>query len=350
MSLTTPHNDIPVSASAEKHWPRTFGKVKDEFAALRSTCGVYELPERVHIRLTGSDRVRWLNGMITNNIRDLAQDHGVYSFLLNPQGHILGDLVAFHRGDALLATTDRSQLEKMLATFEHYIIMDDVEVADISDSVATMGLAGPKSSAVVAAAGIERWPTQALEVADQSWRNVPISIVRGESESFPSFEFWIAPEHVAKLREALQTAGATLVGQEALELHRVAMGSPIYGKDIRERDLPQETEQERALNFNKGCYVGQEIVERIRSRGNVHRKFTGFRTVVAPPAIGTRIQSQGKDVGEITSTAVIPGPAGDQAIALGYVRRELSAPGKELEAAGTPITVAELPFRDLLTP
>ena len=93
----------------------------------------------------------------------------------------------------------------------------------------------------------------------------------------PSFEIWIAPEQVAHLREALQKAGATLVGQDALELYRIALGIPRYGKDIRERDLPQETEQQRALNFSKGCYVGQEIVERIRSRGNVHRKFTGFK-------------------------------------------------------------------------
>jgi len=349
MSLTTSHNDVPVGTS-EKHWPACFGKVTDEFAALRSTCGVYELPGRVKVRLTGSDRVRWLNGMVTNNIRDLAQNHGVYSFLLNPQGHILGDLVAFHRGDSLLVEIDRPQLEKILATFDHYIIMDDVKVADVSESLATIGITGPGSAVVLAAAGIATLPAQPQEIADLAWQGIRISVVRGESDAFPSYEIWVAPEHIAKLREAMQSGGATLVGQQALELYRVAMGLPLYGKDIRERDLPQETEQQRALNFNKGCYVGQEIVERIRSRGNVHRKFTGFRIDGKVPAIGTKTQSQGKDVGEITSTAVIPGPAGEQAVALGYVRRELSAPGKELEAGGTRMAVAELPFRDLLTP
>ncbi len=92
----------------------------------------------------------------------------------------------------------------------------------------------------------------------------------------------------------------------ALELYRIALGVPRYGQDIRERDLPQETEQARALNFNKGCYIGQEIVERIRSRGNVHRKFTGFLVSGPPPALGTKIQVQAKDVGEITSSATIP--------------------------------------------
>ncbi len=348
MSLTTSHNDTPTSASAEKQWPGRFGKVTDEFAALRSTCGVYELPQRVKIRLTGSDRVRWLNGMVTNNVRDLAQNHGVYAFLLNPQGHILGDLIAFDRGESLLVESDQAQLAKILATFDHYIIMDDVEVEDVSQNLASIGVTGPKSIAALAAAGIQLLPMKPLQVADLTWQDVPISVVRGGDDVSPSFEIWVASEQVARLREALQNAGATLIGQDALELYRVALGIPLYGKDIRERDLPQETEQQHALNFSKGCYVGQEIVERIRSRGNVHRKFTGFKIDGAPPAVGTKIQFQGKDVGEITSSVLVPGSAGEQAVALGYLRRELAGPGKELDITGSRVTVCELPFRELL--
>jgi folate-binding Fe-S cluster repair protein YgfZ len=101
-------------------------QVRDGFRALTSTCGVYSLSARAKIRLTGSDRVRWLNGMVTNNIRDLKTGHGAYAFLLNPQGHILGDLYAYHRGEDVLVDTDQSQRETILATFDHYIIMDDV--------------------------------------------------------------------------------------------------------------------------------------------------------------------------------------------------------------------------------
>jgi aminomethyltransferase len=322
-----------------------FGKVTDEFAALRSTCGLYALPQRVKIRLTGSDRVRWLNGMVTNNIRDLAQNHGVYAFLLNPQGHILADLVAFHRGESLLVESDHVQLAKILATFDHYIIMDDVEVADVSDSLASIGVTGPKSSVVLAAAGIQLHRSQPLEVADSAWQGIPISVVRGGDDDLPSFEIWVAPEQVVKLREALQNAGATLVGQNALELYRVALGIPLYGKDIRERDLPQETEQR--VEFQQGLLQGREV-ERIRSRGNVHRKFTGFKIEGAPPAVSTKIQWQGKEVGEITSSALIPGPTGEQSVALGYLRRELAGPGKDLDIAGSRVTVSELPFRELL--
>src|ERR1700735_4610508 len=129
--------------------------VRTEFKALLSGCAVYDLSSRAKIALTGGDRVRWLNGMVTNNIRDLAVGSGVYAFLLNPQGHILGDLYAYNRGDSVIIDTDRSQSEKLLATFDHYIIMDDVEVANASDRLAAVGLTGPKSRAVLGAAGFQ---------------------------------------------------------------------------------------------------------------------------------------------------------------------------------------------------
>ena len=99
--------------------------------------GVYDLRSRAKISLTGSDRMRWLNGMVTNNIRDLEPGHGVYAFLLNPQGHILGDLYAYNRGESLLVDTDQSQVEKILAVFDKYIIMDDVEVANVTDQLSS---------------------------------------------------------------------------------------------------------------------------------------------------------------------------------------------------------------------
>ena len=348
MSLTTPHNHAPVSAPGGEAWPAQFGKVTDEFAALKSTCGVYDLPLRAKIRLTGGDKVRWLNGMVTNNVRDLVQNHGVYAFLLNPHGHILGDLVAFHLGESLLVETHHVQLPKILATFDHYIIMDDVEVANISDSIASVGVTGPNSDAVLNAAGIRVPALEPLQIADLSWHDLPISVVRGEHAPYLSYEIWIAPKDGTSLRDALQNAGAVPIGQNALELYRITLGVPRYGKDIRERDLPQETDQERALNFQKGCYVGQEIVERIRSRGNVHRKFTGFKIDGGATTPGTKIQAQGKDVGEVTSSAVIPTPGGGQPVALGYLRREFAIPGKELEIAGSRALVSDLPFHDLL--
>src|SRR6202047_4031217 len=118
------HSDVTTASD--------FGDVRAEFQTLLSGCGLYDLSGRAKIAVTGSDRVRWLNGMVTNNVRDLAPGHGVYAFLLNPQGRILGDLYAYNQGQSLLVDTDQPQLEKVLAVFDKYIIMDDVEVANVS--------------------------------------------------------------------------------------------------------------------------------------------------------------------------------------------------------------------------
>ena len=322
-----------------------FGDPAREFEALRSGCGVYDLGFRTKLSLTGGDRVRWLNGMVTNNIRDLATGHGVYAFLLNPQGHILGDLVAYNRGESITIDTDVSQTEKIAATFDHYIIMDDVEVANLGEQLTAVGVAGTKARSVLAAAGVSVPDLRALQIVPVVWREVPCSLIQGEFEN--EYEMWISPDHVLQLWDALASAGAQPVGFEALELRRIVDGVPQYGVDIRERDLPQETEQARALNFNKGCYIGQEIVERIRSRGAVHRKFTGFMTEeVAQITRGTKIVSGEKEVGEVTSAADVPLAGGTATVALGYIRREAGTPGREVSIGGMKAKVVQLPVTE----
>jgi len=314
-----------------------------QFAALLSGCAVFDLHGRAKIALTGGDRMRWLNGMVTNNIRDLAVGHGVYAFLLNPQGHILADFYAYNRGESVVVDTDQTQVEKVLATFDHYIIMDDVEVANLGEKWSAIGVSGTKARAVLQAVGLDVPALAPLQFVEMPWRQASLTVVRNDSRAVESFELWLAPANEAALREALAKAGAHSAGAAALDLLRIASGMPRYGQDIRERDLPQETgQQQRALNFSKGCYVGQEIVERIRSRGNVHRVFTGFEIDGLVPALGTKVQAEGKDVGEITSAASLPLPSGERRVALGYIRREAAA--KALQAGEAELVVAETPF------
>jgi folate-binding protein YgfZ len=330
--------------------PGDYGDVRAEFAALTSGCGIYDLGGRAKIKLTGSDQVRWLNGMVTNNIRDLAVNQGVYAFLLNPQGRILGDLYAFNRSGSLLLDTDQSQLEKLLAIFDKYIIMDDVEVANVSDQLTAIGIAGPNTREVLKAAAIELPELKPLQFVDLIWQNLQLTIVRTDHPSVEAYEFWLGPENVSVVWDALVKAGAKPAGSAAVELLRITAGLPRYGQDIRERDLPPETGQDRALHFAKGCYVGQEIVERIRSRGAVHRQFAGFEASensAALPAPGTKIQVDGKDVGEITSAASLPTANGGRSVALGYIRREVGTIGKQVNAGETEFIVAKLPFINL---
>lgn len=326
-----------------------FGDVGAEFRALVADCGVYDLGGRAKIAVTGGDRVRWLNGMVTNNVRDLAPAHGVYAFLLNPQGHILADLYAYNRGDSLLLDTDHSQLEKLLQVFDHYIIMDDVEVENVSNKLTAMGVAGPRAREVLRGAGLAVPDLVPLQLADLTWQGIGLTIVRGDNPAVASYELWLSPANVTPVWQALNSA-ARPVGTAALDLLRIGSGIPHYGQDIRERDLPQETEQPRALHFSKGCYIGQEIVERIRSRGNVRRKFTGFEVQPPLPAPGAKIQAEGKDIGEITSVASLPLASSKRVVALGYIRREFAISGKEVEAAGARLKLADLPFAEVFKP
>jgi aminomethyltransferase len=345
MSVTAQQNSVEAAPSTTVKPPADLGDVRSEFQALVSASGVYDLSSRAKISLTGGDRVRWLNGMVTNNIRDLAPGHGVYAFLLNPQGHILGDLYAYNRGESLLVDTDESQREKILAVFDKYIIMDDVELA--GEKLAAIGIAGPKSRDTLQAAGFAVPDLTPLQFVPATWQQTAVTLVRGDNPCVEASELWLAPSDLERVYEAVVKAGARPVGTQALDLLRIAAGIPHYGTDIRERDLPQETEQERALNFSKGCYVGQEIVERIRSRGQVRRKFTGFEVKGPLPAAGSKIQVEGKDVGEITSAASLPLTGAEPRVALGYIRREVGTPGKQVEADGSAAIVSNLPFAEV---
>jgi folate-binding protein YgfZ len=332
-----------------------FSDVRQEFASLVDGCGVFDLGFRARISLKGSDRVRWANGMVTNNIRDLAIGRGVYAFLLNPQGHILGDMNVFNTGETLEVETDRSQAEEILATFDHYIIMDDVEVTNLSDAWTMLGVVGPRARATLNRAGIEVPELETLQTCiprcSCDCGCTECTVIRGDDPVSESYELWLAPKDVLKTWNALVAAGAKPVGSEVLEMYRIATGIPLFGVDIRERDLPQETEQARALNFNKGCYVGQEIVERIRSRGNVHRKFTSFVLEEASSiSAGAKISSGEKEVGEITSAAILPLGSGKQTVALGYIRREVAMPGREVIIAGHKAKIPIQPLGNLPAP
>jgi len=319
-----------------------YGDVCAEFQSLLSGCGLYDLSWRAKIKITGGDRVRWLNGMVTNNVRDLAAGHGIYAFMLNAQGRIQADLYAFQRGESLLVDTERQQRDNILQLFDRYIIADDVEIADISDTLTAVGLTGPQSREVLQRAGVAVPDLAYLQFADVVFGQTSVTVLHSGEEARESWQVWLAPEHVAQLWTALVNAGARPTGAAALNLFRVARGIPQFGVDIRDRDLPQETGQTRALNFTKGCYLGQEIVERIRSRGAVHRQFSAFEVEGELPAVGTKILADGKEVGEITSSATLPLASGERSIALGYLRRE--ATGRDLGAGASKLKVTSLPI------
>ncbi|MDE3105186.1 MAG: folate-binding protein YgfZ [Acidobacteriota bacterium] len=318
---------------------------KTELDALLHHSGTTRLDARAWFRITGEDRVRWLNGMVTNSIQDLQPGQGNYSFLLNAQGRIQGDVTIFAEAEALLAETDTAQLDAVMRTLDHYIIMDDVALEPMPESRRGLLLAGPHSAGLLAALGLgEEAASAAPTRRAVPWQGHSVELVHAHSPLVPRYELWGEAEVVEALGTAATAAGAVACSDEALELLRLLEGTPRFGIDIRDKELPQETGQTRALHFAKGCYLGQEIVERIRSRGNVHRVFQGFALQGTLPAPGTVLESEGKPVGELTSCADLPLAGSGLQLALGYVRREALERGSTLAYAGGVARPLSLPY------
>ena len=294
-------------------------------AALLRAAAIAPLDDIGWIRITGSDRVRWLNGMATNNIQALKPGEGCYNFFLNAQGRIQGDATAWMLEDSILLETSRDQIAKLLAHLDRFIIMDDVELADLG-TFPGLTVAGPQATAMLAQLGLHI--QEPLHEAGQILGDLRLKVHRIHSPLVPRFELWPQGEDTVSLATSLTEAGLAQTTPEALDQLRILEGTPRYGTDITDRDLPQETSpigvQSRALNFTKGCYLGQEIVERIHSRGGVHRAFSGFVLTGPLPTPGAVLEAESTPVGELTSIAAIslPNQPAPIQLALGIIRRE----------------------------
>jgi folate-binding protein YgfZ len=300
-----------------------------ETAALAFGAAVHDLGWLRRVAVCGEDRFRWLSGMVTNTVNGLGANAGAWNLVLNAQGRIQGDLHVWREGDALDLTIAANQYDRLLAHLNRFIIMDDVELTPLSVDAegkltgeTALGLSGPLAAGLLARLGLPALG-EPLTSARTAWNGVEIRIVRAYGVLAPHYELWGSAAQIPALWRALIEAGATPVGAASLEAFRIAEGIPAYGIDIAERDLPQETSQMRALNFNKGCYLGQEIVERIRSRGSVHRHLRPLELLGPLPAAGAELTlDSGAVAGQITSAAGLPLPAGNRGFALGMIRGE----------------------------
>jgi len=288
-----------------------------ETAALAFGAAVHDLGWLRRVALRGEDRFRWLSGMVTNTVNELAPNAGAWNLVLNAQGRIQGDLHVWRDNDELDLILAAGQYEKLLAHLERFIIMDDVELLPQNETA--LGLSGPLAGVLLERLGLPA-PSEPMTTARANWNGPPMRIARAYGVLVPHYELWM---QAAQLPAALVEAGALPVGAAALESFRIAEGIPAYGIDIAERDLPQETSQLRALSFSKGCYQGQEIVERIRSRGSVHRHLRLLELFGPVPAAGSELTlNGGVNAGQITSAAELPLAVGHRIFALAMMRGE----------------------------
>jgi tRNA-modifying protein YgfZ len=277
------------------------------YDALRTGAAWLDVSARGKIKLLGEDRARLLHAMTTNHIQQLTPGAGCYAFFLTVQGRILADVNVLCRPDHFLLDLESETREKVYQHLDHYIIADDVTLENVSGS--TIALEGPKAAEVLHAVGA---PTPEVEYSSAKWGTR--LVVRLNTTGSPGF-FVFAPEaEKAELIAQLEAAGAVAGDAEAFNVVRLEHGKARYGEDLSERFLAQEANQPHALHFSKGCYLGQEIVERVRSRGQIHRVLKPLvLDTKEPPAPGTKLETT-----EITSAAY--SPALDKVVALGYVR------------------------------
>ena len=297
----------------------------DQLAGLLSHAGFALQDDRVFLRITGSDATRWLNGMVTNAIQTLAPGEGNYNFLLNAQGRIQADCLLFREPapaepPSFLLVTDAAQLDTIQPQLDRYIIMDDVELAPAYSDESTLLLLGPEAPQHLRALALPA--PDPLRLAHADTPDGPTLLLTPPPAQVPRYELRAEAGLIAALSERLLQAGLPELSSATLEQLRILDATPRFGTDMRDRDLPQETNQTHALHFTKGCYLGQEIVERIRSRGQVHRIFTPFRLEGGLPELPAALTANGKPAGELTSVTEVALPDGPAILALGYARRE----------------------------
>ncbi len=293
--------------------------MRDGYQALHSSAAWLDLSARGRIYASGEDRVRLLHAMTTNHIQQLAPGQGCYAFFLNAQGRILSDAYVYCLADRILIDVEPEQRVRIFEHLDKYIIADDVTLEDAGDSLAAVGVEGPAAGEALSRAGAPV-PVASCSVAEWGTRLVARASVTGA----PGFRIFLPPDEKEALVAAL---GLVEAAGEDIRVERLEHFQPRYGEDITDTTLPQETRQMHALHFSKGCYLGQEIVERIRSRGHVNRLLAGIEIEgSATPAAGTSLTSAGAAAGEVTSAAY--SPALQKVLALGTCGRPWRSPGR----------------------
>jgi folate-binding protein YgfZ len=330
--------------------------VPDEYAALTQTAGALDLSFRGRLCVTGTDRVRFLHGQVTNDVAGLQAGQGCYAALVTAKGKMVSDLNIYRLENELLLDFEPRLTDRVRQRLEQYVIADDVQVIGVEAEYGLLSVQGPRAREVL---GHLELP---LELPCK-----PMALVCAPTETFGEiylanqarlasigFDLFVPAAALTRFAQALLAAvhreSGRFCGWEALETARIEAGIPRFGADIDESNLPPEAGLEaRAISYNKGCYMGQEIIARIRTYGQVARTLRGLRLPADLPCLpsrGDKLFKASQEVGYVTSAAASPALRAN--LALGYVRREANAPGTQLtlrtDTGESAVRVVTLPF------
>ena len=329
--------------------PDNFGGGQQEYWFAHKSVALIDKNYRCYFDFTGPDRVRYLNAILTNNIKDLASSHGNVSLLLSPQGRILAEMETYALPESLFCVSYAMVREQLSETIEKFIIMDDVTLTDETQRLGTISLEGPAAAAIVKElTGADLKSFMELQRRDVQIGPIPCTVIRRSPGKIVGAEFLAERQHLEMLWHTLQerakAAGGGAVGYSAMSAIRLEQGIPWFSYDFGEKQIPHEAALEKShISYTKGCYTGQEIVERVRSRGQVNRRRVGLRfSGEAVPSSGEVLSADGKEAGYVTRAAF--SPMMSCAIGMGYVRKENNELGQELHWQGGTAIVTNLPM------
>jgi folate-binding protein YgfZ len=321
-----------------------------EYSAVRDDgAGLIDLSSRGRILVSGSEAVMFLNGLITNDMKTLAVNSWMPAAFANVQGRLLAAVRIIHRADGLLIDTESATRETVITLLDRFTLAGDFHLKDLTDETAMFSVQGSRASEIVSrvfgeeAANAERQKTVNAQFGDTT-----VTVIRATHTAEDGFDLFIDANNGAKFRDALMAAGAAPISNETFETLRIEAGVPLYGIDMDENNVVTETNMDDAVSFTKGCYLGQEIIVRIKHRGHVAKRLAGVVLDDSTPVPHNSkiISSEGKEIGRVTSSTFSPRLA--RAIALGYVKYDYVAPGTRLKlvapAGETNGDVAELPL------
>jgi folate-binding protein YgfZ len=338
--------------------PDDFGDPREEQRFANETVALIDASYRAYLTLTGPDRVRYLNAILTNDVKTLAPGHSNLALLLNPQGRILAEIQTYALPDRLFCVSHAMIRPRLIEWLEKYIIMDDVTLTDETAAFGTLALEGPKTGDAIR----ELTAVDFAAMSDASSLDVAVRNPESGRSAIPGrlsrrsadrAELLVAQKDLPGLwnilRDATRALGGGPMGYSALSAQRLVQGIPWFGYDFGEKQIPHEAGlQNSHISYSKGCYTGQEIVERVRSRGQVNRQRVGLRfdgAAAGPaqqiPANGAALTVAGTEVGLVTRAARSYFP--DGVFAMGYVRKENAAAGSRLDCGDAKAAVVSLP-------
>ncbi len=335
--------------------PASYGDLLFEYAQIRERgAGVSDLSSRGRLLVTGSEAVQFLNGLITNDMKTLAENNWMPAVFPNVQGRMLASVSIIHRPATaespagFLIVTEPATHARVLSTIQRFTLAGDFHVADLTEQTALISLRGTMAAEIIkrlfgeAAAALGQHQSLTFD-----WTESQLTVVRTHETAADGFDLIVAAPSAAVLWQSLREAGARPVGFDAFEMLRVEAGEPLFGLDMDETNVVSETGLDDAVSFTKGCYIGQEIIARIKYRGHVAKRLSGI--LFAGPASVARdaiiSSTDGKEIGRLTSVSYSPHLGA--VLALGYVKYNYLAPQTEVTvtsgAEQLPAQVIELP-------